>query len=114
MLRNHKVIPSLIPTLCNSLVQLLYISINRPLKDKIRDFTDEAIITSDIERCTLIERRILTNWYISNACYEFAINNGDTIRRIFWNLGLSLPVNGSKYYELYIKGFECIEVGDWN
>lgn len=40
----HKVIPTLIPAGCTSLVQPLDLSINKPLKACIRDLTDEAIL----------------------------------------------------------------------
>ena len=36
------------------------------------------------------------------------------VEGVFKNVGLSLPADGSKDKELDIKGFEEIEIGDWN
>lgn len=113
MLKNHDVVPSRILAGCTSLLQCLYISINKPLKDKIRDLIDEAIITSDIDKWTVSERGILTTWRVGDAWYEFALEKGDIIRKAFQNIGLSLAVDGSKDNQLDIKGFDGIDGGDW-
>ncbi|RPB02936.1 hypothetical protein L873DRAFT_1671743, partial [Choiromyces venosus 120613-1] len=53
-LQNHQIIPSLIPRGCNSLLQPLDISINKLLKEIMRDLTDQAIL--DYEEAEEIER----------------------------------------------------------
>lgn len=88
MLKNHDVVPSLIPAVCTSLLQSLDISINMPLKDKIRDLTDEAIIASDIDKWKVQERRILTTRCIGDTWYQFALEKGDIIRKAFQNVVL--------------------------
>lgn len=55
-LRHHKIMPSLIPAGCTSLVQPLDVSINKPLKARIRDLTDEAIL--DCERVEDFEKMV--------------------------------------------------------
>ncbi|RPA95364.1 hypothetical protein L873DRAFT_1932011 [Choiromyces venosus 120613-1] len=51
---NYQIIPSLIPGGCTSLLQPLDISINKPLKEIMRDLTDQAIL--DCEEAEEIER----------------------------------------------------------
>lgn len=118
-LRNHQVMPSLIPAGCTSLVQPLDVSINKPLKERIRDLTDEAIYESEngdigrFEKWTIGDRRVLTTCCVGDAWYEFCIEKQDLVKRIFRKVGLSLPIDGSADHELDIKGFQQINIGDW-
>lgn len=113
----HKVIPTLIPAGCTSLVQPLDVSINKPLKARIRDLTDEAILEcesiEEFEKWSVGQRRILTTWCVGDAWYQFCIEKQDIIKSVFRKVGLSLPIDGSQDYELDIKGFSGIEIGDW-
>ncbi|RPB03442.1 hypothetical protein L873DRAFT_1786885 [Choiromyces venosus 120613-1] len=44
LLHSYEIIPSLILPECTSLVQLLEVSINKPLKERIRELTDKVIL----------------------------------------------------------------------
>lgn len=114
--RQHKVMPTLIPAGCTSLVQPLDVSINKPLKARIRDLTDEAILecerVEDFEKWSVGQRRILTTWCVGDAWYQFCIEKQDIIKSVFRKVGLSLSIDGSEDHELDIKGFSEIEIGD--
>lgn len=116
-LRKQKIIPSLIPAGCTSLVQPLDVSINKPLKEHIRSFTEEAIqdceSAEEFERWTVGDRRVLTTCAVGDAWYQFAVEKQEIIKRVFRKVGLSLPIDGSADHELDVKGFEKLEIGDW-
>lgn len=80
-LRSHNIMPTLIPGGCTSLIQPLDISINKPIKAKIRDLTDEAIFEcesiDDFEKWTVGDRRILTTWFV--YLFSFSIQNSTNI-----------------------------------
>lgn len=67
-LRKQHILFFLIPTGCTRLVQSLDVTIiNKPLKETIRNMTDEAIReceTSEFEKWTVSDRRILTAWSV--------------------------------------------------
>lgn len=113
-LHQNNIVPSIIPAGCTSLVQPLDVSINKPLKDKIRDLTDEAIIehSSTFEKWTTAQRRVLTTWCVGDAWYGFCIEKQQLVKKVFRKVGLSLPVDGSADHELDIKGFAGLEIGD--
>lgn len=116
-LRSHKIIPTLIPGGCTSLIQPLDVSINKPLKARIRDLTDEAILdcenATDFEKWSVGDRRVLTTWCVGDAWYQFCIEKQHLVKRVFRKVGLSLPIDGSADHELDIKGFSEIDIGDW-
>jgi len=117
ILRSHQIIPSLIPGGCTSLLQPLDISINKPLKEIMRDLTDQAILdceeVEEIERWTIRQRRILTSWCVGDAFYKFHTEKSEIISRSFRKVGLSLPPDRSCDSELDIKGFSGLEIGNW-
>lgn len=116
-LRSKKIIPTLIPGGCTSLIQPLDVSVNKPLKARIRDLTDEAIFdcqnAEDFEKWTVGDRRVLTTWCVGDAWYQFCVEKQDLVKQSFRNVGLSLPIDGSQDHTLDIKGFTGIEIGDW-
>lgn len=116
-LRQHKIVSTLIPAGCTSLVQPLDVSINKPLKARIRDLTDEAILdcesVEDFEKWSVGERRILTTWCVGDAWYQFCVEKQDIVKKVFRKVGLFLPIDGSADCELDIKGFMELNIGDW-
>lgn len=113
-LRHHKIMPSLIPAGCTSLVQPLDVSINKLLNACIRDLTDEAILdcerVEEFEKGSVGQRWVLTTWCVGDAWYLFCIEKQDIIKRVFRKVGLSLPIDGSADHELDIKGFGEIDI----
>lgn len=56
---------------------------------------------------------MLTTWCVGDAWYQFCVEKDNIIRGVFRKVGLSLPIDGSKGYELHIKGFSGIDIGNW-
>lgn len=111
-LRRHNIMPTLIPGGYTSLIQPLDISINKPLKARIRDLTDEAIFENP-KKLSIGDRRVLTTWCVGDAWYQFCVKKQDLVKKAFRIIGLSLPIDGSADHELDIKGFSEIDIGDW-
>jgi len=55
----------------------------------------------------------MTTECVGNAFSQFHNEKAEVIRRSFWKVGLSLPINGSRDYELDIKGFTSLAIGNW-
>lgn len=108
---------TLISSSCISLIQPLNISINKPLKARIQDLTNQPIFDckyiDDFEKWIVGDRWILTTWCVGNAWYQFCVEKQDLVKRVFRKVGLSLLIDGSSDYELDIKGFAEISIRDW-
>ena len=117
LLRRNNIVPSLIPGGCTSLIQPLDVSVNKPLKELIRDMTDERIFqlksAADFEKWTVSDRSIMTTHCVGNAFSQFHSTKANLIATSFRKVGLSLPIDGSLAQELDIKGFTHLEIGDW-
>jgi len=117
ILRQNDITPSLIPGGCTSLVQPLDISVNKPLKEMLRDLTDQKIFELEsmeaFERWTIGDRRVMTTECVGNAFHHFHSQKAEIIRSSFRNVGLSLPIDGSSDSMLDIKGFGNLQIGDW-
>ncbi|RPA91992.1 hypothetical protein L873DRAFT_1865519, partial [Choiromyces venosus 120613-1] len=109
-LHSHKIIPSFIPPSYTSLVQLLDVSINKSLKARIKELTDETILKYEsiesFKKWSISQRRILTTSCIRDAWYQFCLKKQELVERGFRKVRLSLPVDGSKNSKLDIKRFE--------
>lgn len=116
-LRQHKIVSTLMLACCTSLVQPLDVSINTPLKARIRDLTDEALLdcesVEDFEKWSVGERGILTTWCVGDAWFQFCVEKKDIIQKVFRKGGLSLPIDCSADCELDIKVFTGLSIGDW-
>ncbi|RPA89182.1 hypothetical protein L873DRAFT_1849434 [Choiromyces venosus 120613-1] len=117
LLRSHDITPSPIPGGCTSLLQSLDISVNKPFKEMVRDFTDEKIFElesmEEFERWSVGDRRITTTFCVGDAFYKFHQEKAEIIWRVFRKVGLSLPIDGSADSELDIKGFTGLTIGNW-
>jgi hypothetical protein len=54
----------------------------------------------------------LTKW-VAQAWEDIHKEDGDMIRRAFKQVGLGLPIDGSRDHEIKIKDFLEVEVGNW-
>jgi len=55
----------------------------------------------------------MTTECVGNAFSQFHNEKAEVIRRSFWKVGLSLPINRSLDYKLDIKGFTSLAIGNW-
>ena len=77
LFHSNSIVPSLIPAGCTSLLQPLDVSVNKPLKGKIRELTDEVILDCEsvesFEKWSVGQRRILTTNCVGETWYEFCV-----------------------------------------
>jgi len=124
-LRSHDIIPAMIPPGCTGLVQPLDVSINKPLKDILRNLIEDAMelfeqqtgddLYESQKGSAMEERRVLIQHCLAQAWHTFCTTRHEVIVSSFRKLGLSLPIDGSCDSELSIKGFspEQLVIGDW-
>jgi len=124
-LHSHDIIPAMIPPGCTGLVQPLDVSINKPLKDILRNLIEDAMelfeqqtgddLYESQKSSAMEERRVLIQHCLAQAWHTFCTTRREVIVSSFRKLGLSLPIDGSCDSELSIKGFcpEQLVIGDW-
>jgi hypothetical protein len=108
---------SVIPGGCTRMVQVLDVSINKPLKDLIKEeqdsHYDQHIEDWQKEKYNIGERRILLTHWVAKAWKRLHLEYKDTIVKTFRSLGMALNPNGSKDAELKVKGIPDIAVGNY-
>ncbi|KAG0125679.1 hypothetical protein HOY82DRAFT_616256 [Tuber indicum] len=50
---------------------------------------------------------------VAEAWAAFTSQKSELLRKSFRDLGVTLPIDGSRDSEIHIKGFENIDVGNW-
>lgn len=118
-LKEHNIMPSMIPGGCTGLIQPLDISINFPLKEMFREEVEEYIEQEEEKRkinWTVGDRRVMTTICVGQAWEKFSVEKRSIVQKSFRNVGLTLPVDGSSDQELNIKGFtpQELDIGDWS
>ena len=48
--------------------------------------------------------RVLCTWAVSEVCQRFTTNSSQVVERAFTNLGLLLPIDGSRDSEISLRG----------
>jgi hypothetical protein len=93
-LRDHDVIPSIVPGGCTGLVQPLDVSFNRPFKDTLKEITERTIYGVEqglgLDRWTVGWRRIITTTCVGEAWERSTLpaEKQELVRRCFRKLGL--------------------------
>lgn len=119
ILSNYKIMPSMIPGGCTSLIQPLDVSINRPFKDLLQEEVEMYIEYADESgksSWSIGDRRVMTTICVGRAWEKFCQEKSHVVRQSFCNVGLALPIDGSRDSQaLNIKGFtaEDLDIGDW-
>ena len=107
-----------IPGGCTGFVQVLDVSLNKPLKALVAqaasDHADKHYEKYKAGGFTVGDWRVLLTQWVAEAWKQLHIQYKDTIIQTFWCVGLSLNPNGSEDHEIKIKGLENIEVGDFS
>jgi hypothetical protein len=118
LLKRQGVTLSVILGGCTKYIQPLDVSLNKPLKDLIReeqdDHFDRHIEEWQQEKFNIGQRRILLTHWVAKAWKRLHLEYKDTIINTFRNVGLSLNPDGSEDMELKIKGIPNIQVGNYH
>ena len=117
LFKQQKTTISVIPGGCTGFVQVLDVSVNKPLKDLIKeeqdDHYDQHIDEWRAEKFNIGQRRILLTHWVAKAWKRLHLEYKDTIINTFQSVGMSLNPDGSEDAKLKIKGLEGIKVGDY-
>jgi hypothetical protein len=109
---------SYIPSGCTGFVQVLDVSLNKPLKALVAqaasDHADKHYEKYKAGGFTVGDRRVLLTQWVAGAWKQLHVQYKDTIIQTFRHVGLSLNPDGSEDHEIKIKGLENIEVGDFS
>ena len=99
------------------MIQVLDVSINKLLKDLIREEQDshynQHIEDQQKEKYNIGERQILLTHQVVKAWKRLHLEHKDTIVQTFQDLGITLNPNGSNDVELNVKGIPNIVIRDY-
>ncbi|RPA95474.1 hypothetical protein L873DRAFT_1845941 [Choiromyces venosus 120613-1] len=118
-LHSAQITTSLIPSGCTGLLQPLNTAVNKPFKSFLREFTDTYIDSQRNsnplapEKWTTSDKRVMVTHVVAEAWAAFTSEKAELIRKSFRDLGVTLPIDGSKDSEIRIKGFDHINIGNW-
>lgn len=118
ILRENNIVPSIIRGGCTGLLQPLDTAVNKPFKEYLREETetyqDERTAIEDIGKWTVSEKRIMTTYVVARAWKAFCQQKQSLIVKAFQDVGVTLPINGSRDGDIKIKGFATseIDIGD--
>lgn len=108
---------SYIPGGCTSFVQVLDVSLNKPLKALVaqaaEDHADKYASRYEEGAFTVADRRVLLTEWVGRAWTQLHTEYKQTIIDTFRHVGLSLHPNGSEDHEIKIKDLDNIAVGDY-
>jgi hypothetical protein len=108
---------SFIPGGTTGFIQVCDTVINKSLKARIEDLADQYIDKNEREwvegKYTVSQRRVLLTKWVGQAWDDMHTEDSDMIRQAFVQVGLGLPVDGSRDSEIKIKDFPGVEVGNW-
>ncbi|RPB01395.1 hypothetical protein L873DRAFT_1788299 [Choiromyces venosus 120613-1] len=118
-LHSTEITTSLIPSACTGLLQPLNTAVNKQFKSFLREFTDTYIDSQSNsnplapEKWTTSDKRVMVTHVVPEAWAAFTSEKAELIRKSFHDLGVTLPIDGSKDSEIRIKGFDHINIGNW-
>jgi hypothetical protein len=105
---------SYIPGGCTGFVQVLDVSLNKPLKQLVtqaaEDHTDKYASWYQEGKFTISEQRVLLTQWVAIVWKRLHEEYKDTIIKTFCSVGLSLNPDGSEDHKLKIKGLRDIKV----
>ena len=108
---------SFIPGGTTGFIQVCDTVINRSLKAQIEELADQYIDKNEREwvegKYTISQRRVLLTRWVGQAWDDMHAKDSDMIRQAFVQVGLGLPIDGSRDSEIKIKDFPGVQVGNW-
>ncbi|KAI8710466.1 hypothetical protein NCS52_01563600 [Fusarium sp. LHS14.1] len=114
-LRQQKVTRALIPPGCTGQLQPLDVSVNRPLKDLLREETLIYMMNKEAQGQTewsVKDKRIMTTWVVSRAIQRLA-QRPEMIAKSFTTCGISVRPDGSQDHLIHIKDIDEIDFTGW-
>jgi hypothetical protein len=103
---------------CTGFVQVLDVSLNKPLKDLVAqaasDHADKYHERYEIGSFSVGDQRVLLTEWVATAWKRLNIEYKATIINTFRQVRLSHNPDGSEDHEIKIKGLENIKVGDFS
>ena len=109
---------SYIPSGCTGFVQVLDISLNKPLKDLVAqaasDHADKFYERYEAGGFLVGDRRVLLTEWVATAWKRLHKEYKATIINTFRQVGLSLNPDSLEDYKIKIKGLDNIKVGDFS
>ncbi|ESZ90371.1 hypothetical protein SBOR_9243 [Sclerotinia borealis F-4128] len=117
-LKDLNMTTSIIPGGTTGYIQVLDVSVNKTMKDLIRNL-EEEYYDNNLEqwkagKYSTAERRVLLTEWVGKAWVQFHEEYQSTIVKIFRHLGLSLNPDGSEDHELKIRDLPDFEIGDFS
>jgi hypothetical protein len=108
---------SVIPGGCTGYIQPLDVSINKIVKNIIKQCEEDHYDVNPNEYANSKynpgDRRVLVTHWVAKAWKILHEQHKDTIIKTFRNLGLSLNPDGSEDLELKIRDLPDISIGEW-
>ena len=108
---------SFIPSGTTGFVQVCDTVVNRSLKARIEELADQYIDEHERDwvegKYSVSQRRVLLTKWVGQAWEDMHAEDSDMIRQAFQQVGLGLPIDGSRDHEIKIKDFPEVQVGNW-
>src|SRR3984885_28185 len=108
---------SFIPGGTTGFVQVCDTVVNRSLKARIEELADQYIDENERDwvegKYSVSQRRVLLTKWVGQAWEDMHTEDSDMIRQAFQQVGLGLPIDGSRDHEIKIKDFPDVQVGNW-
>jgi hypothetical protein len=87
------------------------------LKARIEELADQYIDENEKDwvegKYSVSQRRVLLTKWVGQAWEDMHAKDSDMIRQAFQQVGLGLPIDGSRDHEIKIKDFPEVQVGNW-
>ena len=100
---------SFIPGGTTGFIQVCDTAINKSLKARIEELADQYIDKNEREwvegKYSVSQRRVLLTKWVGQAWEDMHAKDSDMIRQAFVQVGLGLPIDGSRDHEIKIKDF---------
>jgi hypothetical protein len=107
---------SFIPGGTTGFIQVCDTVVNRSLKARIEELADQYIDEHERDwvegKYSVSQRRVLLTKWVGQAWEDMHAEDSDMMQA-FQQVGLGLPIDGSRDHELKIKDFPDVQVGNW-